>query len=125
MKHLIVVLVLVAASCAMPTEPTSTSTAALGAGWYDVYRECRSVCAVIDAEGCALTREPWWWSSCLSGCVRLADEAYAAGCLDQAEDWQRCEWVEQERGCWGVFPYQTSDNCSAESDAYMACRSDA
>lgn len=123
MKHLTVMLILLAASCLMPTEPaTSTDSAALGASWYDVRDEGRRLCAVIDAEGCALTREPWWWPDCLAKCTRLADEAQATGCLNYAEDMHRCEWAEQERFCWGIYPYVTTDNCRAEGDSYAACK---
>lgn len=125
MKPLIITASLFAASCLMPTDPdTSASTAALGASWYDVRNECRRVCSVVYAQGCALTRQSWWWPSCLSNCDQLATEAQAAGCLDMAEDWQRCEWAEQSRTCIGVYPYVTSDNCHAETDGYIACRSD-
>ncbi len=121
MRPLAILLCLLHLACAIDT---STSEQALGASWYDVRDECRRVCSVVYAQQCPLVNQTWWWPACLDSCTRLADEAQEFGCLDQAEDWQRCEWSEQERTCIDIYPYTTTNNCHAEVDTYMACRSD-
>lgn len=120
MKPAILLTLLAFASCIMPTE-TSTSTAELGASWYDVRDECYRYCNVLDGM-CASTSGPQWYTDCLALCVDIADEAYAADCLDTAEAWMRCEWADQPWQCNGPWAWASPDACAEERGAYEVCR---
>lgn len=124
MKRLYAIVVILAASCLMPSERTGTTEQPVT--WQGTFDACRGYCLHVYGYHCPATLTWNWYRDCADDCYDLAYEADAAGCDVQATEWMQCEQTEQYQciAPWSNWPYQTTDYCGAEQDAYEACRSD-
>lgn len=90
MKHLIVVLVLAAASCAMPTEP-DVATDQLASEWeLPALVECNALCEFQWGLQCANTASVAWLAECRQHCNRFV--AAWPACHQEIAIWQRCAY---------------------------------
>lgn len=116
-----VAFVFLAQLCACAVERPHTKSAQFDTVAFDA---CVGYCLHLYGYHCDQTLQWYWSGECRDDCFDYAYEAELAGCNAQLAGWMECEQT-QVFTCENGWPYQWTDYCHAEADAYEACRRDA